>query len=72
MAIYVLFSLGAGYMAGVQPTGAGWRAFSWHPFLMTCSFVGMFGAAAVTKKRGGYTNTKVSCARRGFKKKISN
>jgi hypothetical protein len=55
---YVVFSLGAGYMAGVQPSGAGWRDFSWHPFLMTCAFVGAFGAAAVTKKRGGYTNTK--------------
>lgn len=55
---YVVFSLGAGYMAGVQPSGAGWRDFSWHPFLMTCAFVGAFGTAAVTKKRGGYTNTK--------------
>lgn len=55
---YIVFSLGAGYMAGVQPSGAGWRDFSWHPFLMTCAFVGAFGAAAVTKKRGGYTNTK--------------
>ena len=56
---YLLFSLGAGYMAGVQPTGAGWRSFSWHPFLMSCAFVGFFGSAAVTKQRGGYTNTKV-------------
>lgn len=46
-------------MAAVQPSGAGWRDFSWHPFLMTSGFVGMFGIAAVTKKRGGYTNTKV-------------
>lgn len=46
-------------MAAIQPTGAGWRDFSWHPFLMTSAFVGMFGAATVTKKRGGYTNTKV-------------
>ena len=47
-------------MAAVQPSGAGWREFSWHPFLMTSGFVGMFGAATMTKKRGGYTNTKVS------------
>lgn len=60
VASYVLFSLGAGYMAAVQPTGAGWRDFSWHPFLMTSGFVGAFGVATVTKKRGGYTNTKVS------------
>jgi len=47
-----------GYMASVMPWGAGWRFFSWHPFLMTTGFVGMMGSAAVTKKLGGYTNTK--------------
>lgn len=47
-------------MAGIQPKGAGWRSFSWHPMLMTCGMVGMIGAASVTKKLGGYTNTKVS------------
>ena len=47
-----------GYMAGIQPIGE-WRFFSWHPFLMTAGMVGMAGIGAVTKKMGGYDNTKV-------------
>jgi hypothetical protein len=54
----VVFSLLAGYNAGIQPTGV-WRFFSWHPFLMTCGMVGLAGIGAITKKLGGYTNTKV-------------
>ena len=54
----VLFSLGGGYFAGLQPINQ-WRFFSWHPLLMTCGMVGCFGVGAVTKKLGGYTNTKV-------------
>jgi hypothetical protein len=52
-------SIGGGYLAGIQPAGQ-WRFFSWHPFLMTTSLVGMAGIGAITKKLGGYTNTKVS------------
>ena len=57
--VLVVFSLGAGYNAGIQPTGE-WRFFSWHPFLMTCGMVGLAGLGAIVKKLGGYTNTKVS------------
>lgn len=45
-------------MAGIQPTGK-WRFFSWHPLLMTIGMVGLMGIGAITKKLGGYTNTKV-------------
>lgn len=51
------FSVGGGYFAGIQPTGE-WRYFSWHPLLMTVGMVGFAGIGAVTKKLGGYTNTK--------------
>jgi hypothetical protein len=54
-----VFSLAGGYMAGIQPIGE-WRLFSWHPFLMTCGMVGTAGIGAITKKLGGYSNTKVS------------
>jgi len=57
--VFAVFSLGCGSMAATQPPGAGWRFFSWHPFLMTCGMVGLFGAAIMTKKRGGYFHTKV-------------
>ena len=57
--LFVIFTFVQGYLAGVQPSGEGWRYFSWHPFLMTGGFVGLMGIAAVTKKLGGYTNTKV-------------
>jgi hypothetical protein len=52
------FSVGGGYFAGSQPAGT-WRYFSWHPFLMTCGMVGFAGIGAVTKKLGGYSNTKI-------------
>lgn len=47
-------------MAGHQPVGAGWRLFSWHPFLMMVGMIGLMGSGAMIKKLGGYTNTKVS------------
>jgi hypothetical protein len=53
-----VFSIGMGYTAGIQPVSQ-WRFFSWHPFLMTCGMVGLAGIGAVTKKLGGYENTKV-------------
>ncbi len=59
VATLIVFSLVVGYIAAVQPTGAGWRYFSWHPFLMVTGFVGMMGTAAATKKLGGYKNTKI-------------
>ena len=36
-----------GYNAAVQPAGAGWRFFSYHPFLMVFGFVGMMGSRYV-------------------------
>ncbi len=57
---FVAFTLIVGYTAATQPSGAGWRFFSWHPFLMVSGFIGMMGSSAITKKLGGYTNTKVS------------
>lgn len=48
-----------GYTTGIQPAGE-WRFFSWHPLLMTVGMVGCMGVGAVTKKLGGYENTKVS------------
>ena len=54
----LVFSLGMGYLAGIQPTNE-WRYFSWHPLLMTIGMVGLAGIGAVTKKLGGYQNTKV-------------
>ena len=61
VAAFFVFSIGVGYFAGTQPRGE-WRYFSWHPFLMVCGLVGCTGIAAVTKKLGGYTNTKVRVA----------
>mmetsp|Transcript_17039 Transcript_17039/g.39031 ORF Transcript_17039/g.39031 Transcript_17039/m.39031 type:complete len:205 (+) Transcript_17039:115-729(+) len=52
-------ALGGGYYAATQPAGAGWRYFSWHPFLMMIGMVGLMGTAALTKKKGGYSNTKL-------------
>uniref|UniRef100_A0A7S3NL26 Cytochrome b561 domain-containing protein n=1 Tax=Aureoumbra lagunensis TaxID=44058 RepID=A0A7S3NL26_9STRA len=36
-----------------------WNWFSFHPALMMLSFFSLTGAAALIKKRGGYTNTKL-------------
>ena len=46
----------AGYRSGTLPVGAGWRFFSWHPFLMMAS-IGFSTVAALIKKQGGYANT---------------
>ena len=74
VASFILYSLGVGYWVAIKPDGSGWRLFSWHPFLMVCGFVGMFGIGAVTKKLGGYTNTKVGLTRgvrKGFCSRLS-
>ena len=57
--VLYLFSGIIGYMVAIKPTGE-WRFFSWHPFLMTMGMVGFMGVGAVTKKLGGYDNTKAS------------
>lgn len=54
----ISFSIGGGYLAGTRPNGE-WRLFSWHPMLMTSGMVGLAGIGALTKKLGGYTNTKL-------------
>jgi hypothetical protein len=59
VAAFIAFSAILGYFAATLPTGAGWRFFSWHPFLMTTGFIGMMGSSAIIKKRGGYANTKL-------------
>lgn len=55
----ILYSILAGYMAGIQPTRQ-FRYFSYHPLLMTCGMIGSMSIGAITKKIGGYMNTKVS------------
>lgn len=57
--VLLIYSVVGGLMAGTQPSGAGWRLFSWHPFLMMVGMIGCLGSAAVIKKLGGYTNTKI-------------
>jgi hypothetical protein len=57
-ACLILYSTVAGYIAGIQPTNK-FRYFSYHPLLMTCGMVGSMSIGAVTKKIGGYMNTKV-------------
>lgn len=53
------FALAGGYYAATRPSGVGWRLpFSLHPLLMTVGFVGLMGSAHLTKKLGGYANTK--------------
>jgi hypothetical protein len=58
VAAFAIFAVAGGYIAGIQPINQ-WRFFSWHPFLMTTGMVGLAGIGAITKKLGGYTNTKV-------------
>lgn len=53
------FSVILGMAVGFQPAGEGWRLFSWHPLLMTIGYIGLLGGATLTKKLGGYTNTKI-------------
>ena len=59
VAIYILYTIIVGYTVSTQPTGAGWRYFSWHPFLMVTGFITMMGVSALIKKKGGYVNTKL-------------
>lgn len=55
----VSFAIVGGLYAATRPTGVGWRLpFSLHPFLMMCGYIGLMGSGHVTKKLGGYTNTK--------------
>jgi hypothetical protein len=58
VAALVIFSLAGGYYAGTAAKGQ-WSFFAWHPMLMTCGMVGLAGIGAMTKKLGGYNNTKV-------------
>ena len=59
VAAFLIYSIGVGYYISTRPKGK-WRSpFSYHPLLMTIGFVGMMGVSAVTKKLGGYTNTKL-------------
>ena len=65
VAAFLAFTAIMGYMAATS--GGGWSFFSYHPFLMVTGFIGMMGSAAVTKKLGGYTNTKVCmCMRESY------
>lgn len=59
VALFLLFTIIIGYIISTQPSGAGWRFFSYHPFLMSSGFITMMGISAVTKKLGGYVNTKL-------------
>lgn len=54
----IVYSIMAGYVAGIQPTNK-FRYFSYHPLLMTCGMIGTMSISAITKKIGGYMNTKV-------------
>jgi hypothetical protein len=61
----LVVALGGGHFAATAPNGE-WRFFSWHPFLMNVGMVGLAGIGAVTKKKGGYQNTKVRKKEKGF------
>mmetsp|Transcript_24336 Transcript_24336/g.55503 ORF Transcript_24336/g.55503 Transcript_24336/m.55503 type:complete len:183 (-) Transcript_24336:134-682(-) len=70
----LLIGTGGGYLCGVTPGGS-WSFFSWHPFLMMVSYISLMGMGALTKKLGGYKNTKmhgilssvaVACAGGGY------
>lgn len=56
---FLAYSLMAGWYVATRPKGQWKSPFSWHPFLMTFGMVGSMGIAAITKKLGGYTNTKL-------------
>ena len=56
---FLAYSLFAGWYISTRPKGKWKSPFSWHPFLMTLGMTGSMGIAAVTKKLGGYTNTKI-------------
>jgi len=56
---FLVYSVYAGWYVSTRPKGKWKSPFSWHPFLMTTGMTGSMGIAAVTKKLGGYTNTKL-------------
>lgn len=56
---FLVYSIYAGWYASTRPKGKWKSPFSWHPFLMTTGMTGSMGIAAITKKLGGYTNTKL-------------
>mmetsp|Transcript_2440 Transcript_2440/g.5463 ORF Transcript_2440/g.5463 Transcript_2440/m.5463 type:complete len:247 (+) Transcript_2440:297-1037(+) len=56
---FLVYSIAAGWYVSTRPKGRWKSPFSWHPFLMTLGMTGSMGIAAVTKKQGGYTNTKL-------------
>mmetsp|Transcript_25365 Transcript_25365/g.59391 ORF Transcript_25365/g.59391 Transcript_25365/m.59391 type:complete len:247 (+) Transcript_25365:519-1259(+) len=56
---FLVYSIYAGWYVSTRPKGKWKSPFSWHPFLMTTGMTGSMGIAAVTKKLGGYTNTKI-------------
>jgi hypothetical protein len=58
VAAFLLYSLIVGYYAATRPNGSFRSPFSFHPLLMTLGMVGCGGIATVTKKLGGYANTK--------------
>merc|ERR1740133_751168 len=59
VATFLAYSMGVGYYVSTRPRGK-WRSpFSYHPFLMTVGMIGMMGIGAITKKLGGFTNTKL-------------
>ena len=47
-----------GYYAATRPSGTFRSPFSWHPLLMMVGLIGCAGIGAMTKKLGGYSNTK--------------
>lgn len=55
---FLVYTLIVGRLVSTQPSSE-WSYFSWHPFLMICGLMGAMGVGAVTKKLGGYANTKM-------------
>ena len=59
VATFLAYSIFLGWYVSTRPKGKWKSPFSWHPFLMTMGMTGSMGIAAITKKLGGYTNTKL-------------
>uniref|UniRef100_A0A7S4AE99 Cytochrome b561 domain-containing protein n=1 Tax=Pseudo-nitzschia australis TaxID=44445 RepID=A0A7S4AE99_9STRA len=59
VATFLAYSIFLGWYVSTRPKGKWKSPFSWHPFLMTLGMTGSMGIAAITKKLGGYTNTKL-------------
>ena len=59
IASFIIHSAVMGWYVSSRPGNGKWTSpFSWHPFLMTFGMVGSMGMGAITKKLGGYANTK--------------